>query len=102
MNYGDLNQHHGSEFEQDKCWCINNNYPNGDSFRDVEARIADFIEYLKANFPNKHIAIVVHKASQLALDVLLNNKTLEQAIDEDWRLQKNWQPGWEYNVKIKA
>ena len=102
INYGDLNQHHENEFNQDKYWSIHNNFPNGESYQEVEARIADFLEYLKANFPNKHIAIVAHKVSQLAFDVLLNDSTWEQAIDDDWRLQKNWQPGWEYNVNIKA
>lgn len=24
---------------------------------------------------------------------------MARAIDEDWRLQKNWQPGWEYIIK---
>jgi hypothetical protein len=34
----------------------------------------------------------------LALDVLLQQKTWKQAIDEDWRLEKKWQPGWEYSI----
>jgi hypothetical protein len=32
----------------------------------------------------------------LALDVLLKGKTWKQAIDEDWRKGKAWQPGWDY------
>lgn len=99
VNYGKLNQHHESKFKQDKYWCIYNKFPNGESYKDVEERVSDFIEYLKTNFPDKHIAIVAHKASQFAFDVLLNNKTWEQAIDEDWRLEKKWQPGWEYIIK---
>jgi len=31
--------------------------------------------------------------------VLLKGKTWEQAIDEDWRKKKAWQPGWEYIVE---
>ena len=91
-NYGELNQHHESKFMQDKYWCIHNKFPNGESYKDVEERISDFIDYLKTNFPEKQVAIVAHKASQLAFDVLLNNKTWEQAIDEDRRLEKKWQP----------
>jgi hypothetical protein len=39
---------------------------------------------------------VAHKAPQLVLDVLLKNKSWEQAFSEDWRKTKSWKPGWEY------
>jgi hypothetical protein len=26
----------------------------------------------------------------------VNGKTWEQALAEDWRKTKSWQPGWEY------
>jgi hypothetical protein len=35
---------------------------------------------------------------QLALDALLKGKTWQQAIDEDWRKVKAWQPGWEHEL----
>jgi len=47
----------------------------------------------------KSVAIVAHKASQLALDVLLKNQTWAQAFANDWRKTKSWQPGWEYEIK---
>lgn len=73
-------------------------FPNGESLKDVERRIADFLEYLKQNYNGKHIAIVAHEAPQLALDVLLRGRTWEEAIAENWRLTKSWQPGWEYQA----
>ena len=66
---------------------------------EVKARIADFMEFLKKNYDGKHVAIVAHKAPQLALDVLLKGKTWQQAFAEDWRNTKSWQPGWEYILK---
>ena len=90
--------HHEHEFNPDPYWCVNNKFPNGESYKDVEARISDFIDHLKINFPNQHIAIVAHKAPQFAFDVLLGKKTWEQAIAEDWRIEKKWQPGWSYSV----
>ena len=98
-NYGDLNQHHESTFYPDKHWYIYNKFPSGESYKDVEKRIADFITYLNIHFVDKHIAIVAHKAPQLAFDVLLRKKTWEQAINEDWRLEKKWQPGWKYTIE---
>lgn len=75
---------------------VDSPFPNGESYKDVEKRIADFLEFLKKSYDNKHIAIVAHQAPQLALDVLLRGKTWQQAIREDWRKTKSWQPGWDY------
>jgi broad specificity phosphatase PhoE len=73
-------------------------FPEGESYEDVKARMADFLEFLKKNYDGKKVAIVSHKAPQLALDVLLKGKTWEQALAEDWRKTKSWQPGWEYDL----
>src|SRR3989338_2551417 len=52
----------------------------------------------QSSHDGKHVAIVSHKAPQLALDVLLHGKTWEQALAEDWRKTKAWRPGWEYTL----
>ena len=95
-NYGDFTQHPSSEFKSDMTQYIDKKFPNGESYKDVEQRIADFLDFLKKEYEGKYIAIVAHQAPQLALDVLLKNKTWSQAIAEDWRKQKAWKPGWEY------
>ena len=97
-NYGDFTGKSTKEFEDKIFDYINTPFPNGESYKDVEKRIADFIEFLKQNYDGKHIAIVAHQAPQLALDVLLKGKSWQQAINEDWRKKKAWQPGWEYLV----
>ncbi len=65
----------------------------------MERRIADYLNYLKKNYEGKRVAIVAHKSPQLAIEVLTKNKTWQQAIVEDWRIKKAWQPGWEYSVE---
>lgn len=95
-NYGDFTQ--GDEKLVDYIKQINVPFPNGESMKDVERRIKDFLDYLKREYDNKFIAIMAHKAPQLALEVLLNGKTWEQAIQEDWRHKKAWRPGWVYNI----
>ena len=72
--------------------------PNGESYEDVKARINDFLNFLRNEYDGKHIAIVAHKAPQLALDVLLKGMTWEEAFANDWRKQKAWKPGWEYEA----
>jgi len=96
-NYGDLNQKPAEQVKYENH--IEEPFPNGESLKDVEARIKDFCNYLLENFDGKHIALMAHKAPQFAFQVLTQGKTWEQAIEEDWRKTKSWQPGWEYIVK---
>ncbi|MFA6131885.1 MAG: histidine phosphatase family protein [Patescibacteria group bacterium] len=97
-DYGDFNAQPSSIVEPLQEQNIINRFPGGESYEDVKIRIADFLKHLKENYDGKHVAIVAHKAPQLALDVLLKNKTWEQAFAEDWRKNKAWQPGWEYLI----
>lgn len=78
---------------------INNPFPNGESLKDVEKRINSFIEDVKKEYAGKNIAIVAHRAPQLALEVLTKKISWEEAIDNDWRKTGDWQPGWEYIIK---
>ncbi len=98
-NYGKLNGASSDIVEpMQEEECINNKFPEGESYEDVKLRIADFLEFLKQNYDGKSVAIVGHKAPQLSLDVLLKGKTWKQALAEDWRKTKSWKPGWEYEL----
>jgi len=97
-NYGDFNGQPSSIVEPLQEKSVNIPFSHGESYEDVKARIADILEFLKENYDGKHIAIVAHKAPQLALDVLLKGKTWDQAFKEDWRKIHSWQPGWEYTL----
>ena len=98
-NYGKYNAQPSSIVEPMQEKAITDKFSNGESYEDVKTRIADFLNFLKQNYDGKNVAIVAHKAPQLALDVLLKGKTWEQAFSEDWRKTKAWRPGWEYEVK---
>lgn len=95
-NYGKYNAQSSAIVEPMQGESITTRFPEGESYEDVRIRIADFLNFLKQNFDGKHVAIVAHKAPQLALDVLLKGKTWEEAFAEDWRKVKGWKPGWEY------
>ena len=95
-NYGNYNSKPSSVVEPMQENMVWDKFPNGESYEDVKARIADFLQFLKQNYDGKSVAIVAHKAPQLALEVLLKGKSWEQAFAEDWRKTHSWQPGWEY------
>lgn len=98
-NYGDFNGKPSEIVEPLQEENITKRFPSGESYEDVKERIQDFLNFLKDNYEGKNIAIVAHKAPQLALDVILKGKTWKQAFAEDWRNKKAWQPGWEYILK---
>lgn len=96
-DYGDFTGK-PDDFKTDLVKYINMPFSNGESYKDVEKRIADFLNEVSKKYSGQHIAIVAHQAPQLALEVLVKGKTWEQAINEDWRRTKAWQAGWEYET----
>lgn len=98
-NYGDLNAASSDIVEpmqEGECW--HKPFPGGESYDDVKKRVGDFLTFLKSNYDGKHVAIVAHKAPQLALDCLLKGKDWPQSLADDWRKTHSWQPGWEYEI----
>ena len=95
-NYGDLDGMHKSLVIYEEH--IEKSFPNGESLKDVENRILEFIKFLKENYQDKTVGIIAHRAPQLALEVITKNITWEEAIKNDWRKTGDWQPGWEYVV----
>src|SRR3989344_1147641 len=95
-NYGDYNGKPSEIVEPLQENSITTPMPNGESYEMVKERVATFLQDLKKDYDGKYVAIVGHKAPQLALAVLLKDRTWEQAFAEDWRKTKAWKPGWEY------
>lgn len=98
-NYGDFNAKSSDIVEPLQEKNIVNRFPNGESYEDVKSRILDFVNFLKQNYDGKSVAIVAHKAPQLALDVILKNQSWDEAFTNDWRKKKAWQPGWKYTIE---
>lgn len=96
-NYGDYD----GEFKEFVVYeeHIDTPFPNGESLKDVEKRMAEFIQFLKQKYNGKKIAIVSHRAPQLALEVLTKNVSWDEALKNDWRKTKAWQPGWRYIIE---
>lgn len=95
-NYGDLD---GEDkkiivYEQH----ISEPFPNGESLKDVEKRIRDFLKYIYENYKGKTVGIMAHRAPQLAIEVITKHISWGEAINQDWRSTGNWQPGWQYII----
>ncbi|MFH0836506.1 MAG: histidine phosphatase family protein [Candidatus Aenigmatarchaeota archaeon] len=96
-NYGVLNGAREEEVVYEDH--ITEPFPNGECLKDVEKRIKSLAIDLKKQYNGKRIALMAHKAPQLALEVVTNKKTWKQAISQDWRKTGKWQPGWEYLIE---
>lgn len=97
-DYGDLTDKPSKLVYPIELGCIEKPFPNGESYKDVEKRIRSFLKDLLKKYPDKHVAIVAHRAPQFALEVITLGKIWEQVIKDDWRhkIPKEWKPGWDY------
>lgn len=97
-NYGNLTGTSTSEIIATSFDYVDKPYPDGESYKEVEKRIKSFLESLIVNYSEKTIAVIAHRATQLALEVLINKKSWWEAFKDDWRtkIPKKWKPGWIY------
>lgn len=93
-NYGVLNGTVGRQVVYDDHILVK--FPQGESLIDVQNRIETFLNDILKTYNGKRIAMVSHRAPQLALEVIVNGFSWEEAIAKDWRIKGKWQPGWLY------
>lgn len=98
LDYGDLNGANRAMVVPHLLGHITEPFPNGESYTDVRNRMQDLLDDLLATHAGRRVAFVSHWAPQIALEVITNKKTWEQALKDDWRTKepKAWRPGWEY------
>ena len=97
-NYGELNGADENIVKRDKIRHITERFPNGESYQDVEQRMRELLADVAKQYSGKKVAFMAHQAPQLALEIICNGKTWQEAIETDWRRTGKWQPGWEYEV----
>lgn len=97
-NYGDWNGKSHTLFKTHMEDFVDNPFPNGESYTDVEVRMRSLCNELKEKYDGKRVALLAHQAPQLALEVIAKDKTWQQVIAEDWRRTMAYQPGWDYRL----
>ena len=97
-NYGQYNGFPSAEVEPLQERHIHDPFPGGESYEQVKQRVGAMVQKIRRDHPDGRVAIVSHKAPQLAMEVLLKGKSWEQAFAEDWRNTGSWQPGWGYRI----
>lgn len=98
IHYGELAGCPATEVKKDLLRYVDAPFPGGESYEDVRARVAAFLGEIGEKYAGRRVALVAHQAPQLALDVILYGKTWAEALRDDWRNTKAWQPGWTHEI----
>jgi broad specificity phosphatase PhoE len=98
IDYGKATQSSVVTIQKEQRNYVWTSYPDGESYTDVAKRIFAFLTEIQKKHDNEIIGLISHRAPQFALEIILNNKTWEEAFSEDWRIRKAWQPGWNYEL----
>ena len=101
-NYGRYNGFPSPVVEPLQQRHIHDPFPEGESYEQVRQRVGAMLQIIRRDHPAGWVAIVSHKAPQLAMEVLLKGKSWDQAFAEDWRKTGGWQPGWTYRISDEA
>lgn len=92
VDYGVLNGAPVSELEREKH--VDVPYPGGESYREVVARVASFLDDLRGGWDGKRLVVVSHAAPRWALQHLLEGAPLEQLVGAAF----DWRPGWKFTL----
>ena len=93
-DYGTLSGRPTKDLTPRSRW-IESPFPGGESYRDVVARVGDFLRDL-GGFQGQRVLVVGHSATLWALAHLLEGEPLESLVDAPFI----WQPGWAFRVPI--
>lgn len=93
-NYGDLNRGPKEVVEREKAKYIDTSYPGGESWQQAADRVVDCLKEIKADYPDKRILMIGHRATQYGIEAYINGATVEEIALAPWQ----YQPGWEYEL----
>ena len=91
-NYGDWNGMPVAQLDAERARHLDEPFPNGESYRQAVARVADFLDELGRGWDGQNVILIGHSATRWALEHLLEGTPLEQLVCAPFA----WQPGWRY------
>jgi len=94
-NYGALN---GTEAAIDEpSSYIDTPYPDGESWTEAIDRVLSFLPDLY-RWHGRRVLVIGHAATGRALRRYATGRTIQELLSEPF----NWQPGWEYEIRIDS
>lgn len=93
-NYGDLNGCPMEMLAGQRSRYIDRPFPGGQSYRQVVAATAGFLDEIATHWDHEQILMIAHSANKWALDCLLTGAKLEKLVDAPFE----WREGWTYTL----
>lgn len=93
-DYGARTRELARAIEADRAVHVDRPFPDGESYRDVVARVRAWLVEAVSTFAGKTVLVIGHRATFYALEHLLHGVPLDRAVTSPWR----WQPGWRYGA----
>jgi broad specificity phosphatase PhoE len=91
-NYGEFNRHPSAEVDSLRPKYIETPFPGGQSYHQTTDLTKECLKEMWEEYKGKRVMIVGHRATQYALENLINRVPLVDAITAPWK----WRPGWMY------
>ena len=91
-DYGELNGAPAAEVAAQRSRRVDEPFPGGESYRQAVERVRSFLAELAPTYDQARVLVIGHGATRFALDHLVNGRSLEELVDE----QFEWQEGWLY------
>jgi broad specificity phosphatase PhoE len=93
-NYGRLNGMPRDLLDIERASHVDEPWPGGESYRDVVARTASFLEDLVRHSDGRRVLVIAHSANEWALEHLLRGADLAERVAAGM----TWQAGWEFVI----
>ena len=91
-DYGELTRGSSARIAELRVACVDTPFPGGESYRQVAARVKDFLREACRAYRGKTILVIGHRATLVALE----HWTLGLSLNEAVQASREWQPGWRY------
>jgi len=93
-DYGDMTQKDKKLVDAEKPKRISTPFPNGESYEQTNARMAEFLNEIRTTYAGKRVMIIGHRATQYGIESMALDKPIAEVIVAPW----SWQPGWHYTL----
>ena len=91
-DYGALSRCSTSEIAARRALHVMNPFPDGESYQQVVGRVSAWLTEAASEYAGQSMLVIGHRATFYALQHLLKQVPLHEAISSPW----HWQPGWTY------
>ena len=94
IDYGELNGASAKLVERERAGRVEAPFPRGESYRQVVARVAAFLDDIR-RADERRILVIGHTATRWALEHLLAGAPLADVVTRPFA----WREGWEYDLE---